>query len=99
MAKERFVDAYSQGLVNVVKSIVDTEAGVNYALGSHSKMNRAGIGLAVLVYADGKPDPGNLKGLAGNHHSWRGCFSVHSLAEIKLGCPDRRPAGAVPCFL
>ena len=53
MAKERFVEVYNQGLVNVVKIIVDTETGVNYALGSHSKMS--GTGMTVLVDADGKP--------------------------------------------
>ena len=29
MAKERFVEVYSQGVVNVEKIIVDTETGVN----------------------------------------------------------------------
>ena len=53
MAKERFVEAYSQGLVNVAKIIVDTETGVNYLLGSHDK--RIGTGLTVLVDREGKP--------------------------------------------
>ena len=34
MAKERFVEVYNQGLVNVAKVIVDTETGVNYLMGS-----------------------------------------------------------------
>ena len=53
MAKERFVEVYSQGLLNVVKVIVDTETGVNYVLGSHDK--RIGAGMTVLVDRDGKP--------------------------------------------
>lgn len=53
MAKERFVEVYSQGLVNVAKIIVDTETGVNYLLGSHNK--QAGTGMTVLVDPDGKP--------------------------------------------
>lgn len=36
MAKERFVEVYNQGLVNVAKVIVDTETGVNYLMASHS---------------------------------------------------------------
>lgn len=53
MAKERFVEVYNQGLVNVAKIIVDTETGVNYLMGSHNK--QAGTGMTVLVDADGKP--------------------------------------------
>lgn len=53
MAKERFVEVYNQGLVNVAKVIVDTETGVNYLMASHSKAN--GTGLTVLVDQDGKP--------------------------------------------
>lgn len=53
MAKERFVEVYNQGLVNVAKIIVDTETGVNYLMGSHNKAN--GTGLTVLVDQDGKP--------------------------------------------
>lgn len=53
MAKERFVEVYDQGLVNVAKIIVDTETGVNYLMGSHDK--RVGTGMTVLVDADGKP--------------------------------------------
>lgn len=53
MAKDRFVEVYSQGLVNVVKIIVDQETGVNYLLGSHDK--RVGTGMTVLVDQDGKP--------------------------------------------
>lgn len=53
MAKERFVEVYSQGVMNVAKIIVDTETGVNYLLGSHDK--RVGTGMTVLVDQDGKP--------------------------------------------
>ena len=53
MAKERFVEVYSQGFVNVAKVIVDTETGVNYLLASHDL--RVGTGLTVLVDQDGKP--------------------------------------------
>ena len=53
MAKERFVEVYNQGIVNVVKIMVDTETGVNYVLGSHNKAS--GTGMTVLVNADGKP--------------------------------------------
>lgn len=53
MAKERFVEVYSQGIVNVAKIIVDTETGVNYLLGSHNK--QTGTGLTVLVDQTGKP--------------------------------------------
>ncbi|MCI8401435.1 MAG: xylan 1,4-beta-xylosidase [Lachnospiraceae bacterium] len=53
MANERFVEVYSQGIVNVTKVIVDTETGVNYLMGSHNKAN--GTGLTVLVDQDGKP--------------------------------------------
>ena len=34
MAKDRFVEVYSQGVVKVAKILVDTETGVNYLLGS-----------------------------------------------------------------
>ncbi|MDE6128564.1 MAG: xylan 1,4-beta-xylosidase [Lachnospiraceae bacterium] len=53
MAKDRFVEVYSQGIINVVKVIVDTETGVNYVLGSHNK--QTGTGMTVLVNQDGKP--------------------------------------------
>ena len=53
MAKERFVEVYNQGLVNVAKVIVDTETGVNYLLASHDL--RVGTGLTVMVDKDGKP--------------------------------------------
>lgn len=53
MAKDRFVEVYSQGIVNVAKIIMDTETGVNYLLGSHGK--QSGTGLTVLVDQDGKP--------------------------------------------
>lgn len=53
MAKERFVEVYSQGVVNVAKVIVDRETGVNYLLASHDL--RTGTGLSVLVDRDGRP--------------------------------------------
>lgn len=53
MEKDRFVEVYSQGLVNVAKVIVDTETGVNYLMASHDK--RVGTGMTVLVDRDGKP--------------------------------------------
>ena len=53
MAKERFVEVYNQGLVNVAKVIVETETGVIYLMASHSKAN--GTCLTVLVDQDGKP--------------------------------------------
>lgn len=53
MAKDRFVEVYSQGITNVVKVIVDTETGVNYLLGSHNK--HAGTGMTILVDQNGKP--------------------------------------------
>lgn len=53
MAKERFVEVYNQGIVNVMKVVVDTETGVNYVMGSHNKAS--GTGMTVLVDADGKP--------------------------------------------
>ena len=53
MAKNRFVEVYDQGIVNVARIIVDTETGVNYLLASHSKANGAGV--TVLVDRDGKP--------------------------------------------
>ena len=53
MAKDRFVEVYSQGVLNVAKIIVDTETGVNYLLGSHGK--QTGTGVTVLVDQNGKP--------------------------------------------
>ncbi len=53
MAKNRFVETYSQGVINVIKVIVDTETGVNYLMGSHDK--RIGTGMTVLVDQNGKP--------------------------------------------
>ena len=53
MAKERFVEVYSQGFVNVAKVIVDTETGVNYVLASSAMT--VGCGMSVLVDAEGKP--------------------------------------------
>ena len=51
--KERFVEVYSQGVMNVAKIVVDRETGVNYLLASHDL--RVGTGLTVLVDQDGKP--------------------------------------------
>ncbi|WP_322200883.1 DUF6440 family protein [Acutalibacter intestini] len=34
MAKDRFVEVYSQGVTNAEKIIVDTQTGVNYVLAS-----------------------------------------------------------------
>ena len=53
MAKDRFVEVYSQGLTNVEKIIVDTETGVNYVLASSAMT--VGCGMSVLVDAVGKP--------------------------------------------
>jgi len=53
MAKNRFVETYSQGVINVIKVIVDTETGVNYLMGSHDK--RIGTGMTVLVDQNCKP--------------------------------------------
>ncbi|MDO4322366.1 MAG: DUF6440 family protein [Lachnospiraceae bacterium] len=53
MAKERFIETYSQGVANIRKIIVDTETGVNYVLLS-SNMS-SGCGVTVLVDKDGKP--------------------------------------------
>ena len=53
MAKERFVEVYSQGVANVEKIIVDTQTGVNYLLASSAQT--AGCGMSVLVDAEGKP--------------------------------------------
>lgn len=36
MAKKRFIETYSQGIVNIRQIIVDTETGVNYLLFSSS---------------------------------------------------------------
>ncbi|EOT23377.1 hypothetical protein C805_03038 [Eubacterium sp. 14-2] len=53
MKDERFIETYSQGVVNVRKIIVDTETGVNYLLLSSNKTS--GCGMTVLVDKDGKP--------------------------------------------
>lgn len=42
MAKERFVETYSQGVANIRKIIVDTETGVNYVLMSSNKTSGCG---------------------------------------------------------
>ena len=54
MAKERFVETYSQGVTNVRKVIVDTETGVNYVL--MSSIMTTGCGLTVILDQDGEPD-------------------------------------------
>ena len=53
MAKDRFVEVYSQGAANVEKIIVDTQTGVNYVLASSALT--VGCGMSVLVDADGRP--------------------------------------------
>ena len=53
MAKDRFVEVYSQGVVGVTKIIVDTETSVNYLLASHNRQR--GTGMTVLVDHDGRP--------------------------------------------
>ena len=53
MAKERFVETYTQGVTNVRKIVVDTETGVNYLLISSNMTT--GCGITVLVDKDGKP--------------------------------------------
>lgn len=53
MAKERFVEVYSQGITNVEKIIADTETGVNYLLASSTLT--AGCGMSILVNQNGKP--------------------------------------------
>lgn len=53
MAKERFVEVYSQGVTNVRKVIVDVQTGVNYLLMSSNMTG--GSGITMLVDADGKP--------------------------------------------
>ena len=53
MAKERFVEVYSQGITNVEKIVVDTETGVNYLLASSPLT--AGCGMSILVNQNGKP--------------------------------------------
>ena len=77
MAKDRFVEVYSQGVTNVEKIIVDTQTGVNYVLASSALT--AGCGMSILVDADGKPimifknpktDTGHFK------KSQRGCCRV-----------------------
>ena len=53
MAKERFIETYSQGVTNIRKIIVDTETGVNYLLLSSNMTS--GCGVTVLVDKNGKP--------------------------------------------
>ena len=43
MAKERFVEVYSQGITNVEKIVVDTETGVNYLLASSTLTDRKSV--------------------------------------------------------
>ena len=42
MARERFVEVYSQGVTNIRKIIVDTETGVNYLLLSSNMTSGCG---------------------------------------------------------
>lgn len=60
MARERFVEVYSQGVTNVRKVVVDTVTGVNYLLLSSNMTG--GCGVSVLVDADGKPLVTQLEG-------------------------------------
>ncbi len=53
MAKDRFVEVYSQGVINVQKIIVDTKTGVNYLLASSAMT--VGCGMSILTDQDGKP--------------------------------------------
>ncbi len=53
MAKDRFVETYSQGVTNIRKVIVDTETGVNYLLLSSNMTS--GCGVTVLCDKEGKP--------------------------------------------
>ncbi|MDE6975086.1 MAG: xylan 1,4-beta-xylosidase [Lachnospiraceae bacterium] len=49
--KERFEIVYSQGAIDVMQILVDTETGVNYVF---RKVGNAG-GITVLLDKDGKP--------------------------------------------
>ena len=51
MEKERFVEVYNQGIVNVARVIMDTETGVNYLFRNATY----GGGLTPLLDAEGKP--------------------------------------------
>ena len=51
MAKDRFVEVYSQGVVKVAKILVDTETGVHYVF--HRNGNAAGF--TPLLDPEGKP--------------------------------------------
>ena len=53
MAKERFIETYTQGITNVRKIVVDTETGVNYLMLSSNMTG--GCGVSVLVDKNGKP--------------------------------------------
>lgn len=53
MAKERFIETYSQGVSNIRKIVVDTQTGVNYLLMSSNMTS--GCGVTVLVDENGKP--------------------------------------------
>ncbi|MCI8736984.1 MAG: xylan 1,4-beta-xylosidase [Lachnospiraceae bacterium] len=48
---DRFKKVYSQGVIDVIEILVDTETGVNYVF---RKVANAG-GLTVLLDKDGKP--------------------------------------------
>lgn len=50
---KRFVKVSSQGVSPILSVVVDRETGVNYLLGVNGLDD--GVGLTVLVDADGKP--------------------------------------------
>ena len=84
MAKDRFVEVYSQGLTNVEKIIVDKETGVNYLLAASTLT--AGCGMSVLVDQNGKPIVTPVNSKAAD------CISIHPvcLSESKkhISLPD-----------
>ncbi|OLU36239.1 DUF6440 family protein [Ileibacterium valens] len=49
---EHFVEVYSQGMVNLVRILVDTETGVNYLVCTNSG---SGTGMTVLLDREGNP--------------------------------------------
>ncbi len=51
MDNERFVKAYSQGILSTIEIWVDTETGVNYLFRSSGEAG----GLTPLLDKDGKP--------------------------------------------
>ncbi len=54
MAKKRFVEVYSAGVLNQQRVYVDTTTGVNYLLLIYTA-NNMGSGFTALLDADGKP--------------------------------------------